>query len=857
MGLFDFKVKDGVLVRYAGKAEEVTVPDKVRVIGEAAFKGNERIRSVTIPEGVREIKKEAFFLAKNLEKIRFPSSLEVIGPSAFQACSSLREIRLPKALRTIGRDGFSHCRSLKEAEIPSGVKKVDAGAFYQCTSLVRCRFLDTTEIGALAFAGCGALEEYDMPEKYFTDRRWFTGVFGVNVPTPVREEKAGEGGAGDKDAASLMLQHRTRADLPLADKQYIFLHSAPADRARAQQLSDKILAFENGAGYAVWTAGSPRAVFRAENRAELSRMAVFIPVITENYLKMAQAEGTDASGRCLFSLEDFNREVAAVLPVFLLPGCEEKFNRLFGDLHGIDLSNFRLQMQLEAHLESLLGASDLSSSIRDRAFSRDLFLSYRKKDREQALSVMRRIHDTPEGKGAAIWFDDFLVPGEDFREQISDMLRQADAMILSVTPHVLEEGNYVKEIEYPDAKRKMNKTVIPVEASSTDPDLLKKDFPDIGTPVPADDAEALNEQLMKISGRKTGKTYGPLELYLLGMAFLTGFRVEKDTARGVGLLEAAASGDEEHACRHLGFLYLSGRGVDRDLPKTIRWYEKAYTIYKEKQNVEEIYDLLYGMDGLILLHKAEGNITRALEMGREFLSLLAAHPVPEDGPDAAKRKLWEARALVEGSDHHFDTEVSGARLSQVEADSKKALKILSGLYGEDADEAASLKGQAEYNLGGLYIKRQDEARAMAHFKNAEAYLKEVTENNPSKEYRKIYGGILGTLGLLQRQEAIRKSLKDPFHSIDLMRPAQATLGKAVVIERRLAKEAPTINNREGLAIALFNYSLVDVDKKDAEAHLTEALSIVTALVKETGDGSFDEFEREIRTLMKKKHIKAR
>ena len=858
MGLFDFKIRDGVLLKYAGKAANVIVPDKVRIIGEEAFKGNGWIRSVVLPEGIREIRREAFFMAQNLEKINFPSSLDTIWSAAFQGCSSLKDIRLPESLRSIGNDCFAYCRGLTEVEIPSGVREIYGGAFYKCTSLTRIRIPEGVKFHALVFSGCTAIEHFDIPETYLFDRSAFTGVFGLDVPMPERTEKkdAGASGTEQKDTGSFLLRHRTRADLPLTDKKYIFLHYASKDRAEAQKLADTILAFDSGAEYAVWFTDNAEAVFREKNFAELGQMAVFIPVITDNYLQMAEQFGTDGTGRCRFSMEAFNRDVVIVLPVFLNPGSEEGFNRLFGDLHGIELANMKLQMQLETHLESILGGSGLQTSIRDRAFSRDLFLSYRKKDREQALKVMKRIHDTPEGRGAAIWFDDFLVPGEDFREQISDMLRQADAMILSVTPNVLEEGNYVKVTEYPDAREKMKKTVIPVEVVATDSGQLQKDFPGLDSCIPADDTEALNNKLRTISGKQTGKTYGPLELYLLGMAFLTGFRVEKDTKRGIGLLEAAAAGSEEHACRHLGFLYLSGRGVDRDLSKTIRWYEQAYKIYKDKKNIEEIQDLLYGMDGLILLLRAQNEIPRSVEMSREFLTLLRENP-ETDAKNVETRKLWEARALVEVSDTHFDSQMTEKRWNQAREDAKKAMEILSSYSGGEEDEAAALRGSAEFHLGGLYLSAGDTERGMPHVHNAASVLEKVTERNPLQEYRKIYAGILGTLGLLQRQEAIQKSMRDPFHSIQLMQPAQMTLGKAVVTERALAAESPTINNREGLAIALFNLSLVDVEKDDARDHLIEARDIVQKLQEETRDGSFNDFEQEIRTLMKKKRVKDR
>lgn len=63
MGVFDFKInKDGLLWKYDGKASEVKIPAKARVIGEKAFLENMAIRSVIIPEGVEIIQRNAFFL---------------------------------------------------------------------------------------------------------------------------------------------------------------------------------------------------------------------------------------------------------------------------------------------------------------------------------------------------------------------------------------------------------------------------------------------------------------------------------------------------------------------------------------------------------------------------------------------------------------------------------------------------------------------------------------------------------------------------------------------------------------------------------------------------------------------------
>ena len=42
----DFVIEGNTLVAYRGDDEPVVIPEDVRVIGEGAFRGNERIRTV-------------------------------------------------------------------------------------------------------------------------------------------------------------------------------------------------------------------------------------------------------------------------------------------------------------------------------------------------------------------------------------------------------------------------------------------------------------------------------------------------------------------------------------------------------------------------------------------------------------------------------------------------------------------------------------------------------------------------------------------------------------------------------------------------------------------------------------------
>ena len=850
MGLFDFNTSGDRLNCYKGNAEKVVIPKRITCFGERAFVQNKTIKILSAPNGISYIANYCFTNAEKLEAVDIPSGLKTIGINAFWGCRNLRKFKFPDGFKKIDREAFCSCTGLEEVVFPDSLELIGSDAFKDCTNLRKVVIPEKAKISYGAFLNCNNITEIKAGSEYLTDKERFINVFGEGNLDLFRRIN---GISADRAACEdISLSYRTRADLPVNGKKHIFIHYAPQDRSDAWKLMNSILDYENGIDYALWYTDNPQTVFFEKNFEPLRQMAVFIPFVTDNYLNMARGCGLDASGLCRFSLQDFNLNVTTVLPVFAKKGLGSRFTGLFGPVHGINIS----AGMLEKHLKRLLGDDELSKTIEDNAFSKDLFLSYRKKDRDNAIAIMKNIHDTEEGRRIAIWFDDFLIPGEDYREQINDYLKGSDAVILSVTPNILEEGNYVRRVEYPDAKDKLSKKILPVEAVLTDPAELKIAFPGLDTLISISDLNALNDNLKSIQSGRKNRDYSPYDTYLLGMAFLIGLHVEKDIRRGVAFLEEAASGSEVNALVYLGFLYLTGRGVHRDLNKTSDYYMKAYEIYKSERKVKELYDLLYGMDGLILILGAIGKNNEALRIGKEFEQLFESVPA-QDEKEAEERKLWKARLLDERSDVYFEKKPSKARLNEAEAGAREMIDILSGYSGEDKDEAAALLGCANANLGKIYLHKGKLSEAQDAFEKAKDTLAKVVKESPAQEYRKIFAGILIDLGLLLREDAIQKSMSDPMHSIELMQPARNCFSRAEAIERNLVSEEPTINNREGLAIALFNYALTLPEKKDAAENMQEAYDIVRELQEETKDGSFDDFERDIKNVCKKRWIKLR
>ncbi len=195
-----------------------------------------------------------------------------------------------------------------------------------------------------------------------------------------------------------------------------------------------------------------------------------------------------------------------VLPLMMETGLDGLFTDRFGDLqylqpNNIDSTAIPFEERLEKYLNGVLVGDDLAERVRN-AFDAYIFLSYRKKDRAFAQQLMRMIHRSKSSRDIAIWYDEFLVPGENFNSAIRTALKKSKLFTLVVTPNLLEEGNYVMQYEYPEA-RAQGKDILPVEMKKTDLDILRCFYAEFPECIGLDDqdtwAELLATYLKKIA----------------------------------------------------------------------------------------------------------------------------------------------------------------------------------------------------------------------------------------------------------------------------------------------------------------------------------------------------------------------
>lgn len=270
-----------------------------------------------------------------------------------------------------------------------------------------------------------------------------------------------------------------------------------------------------------------------------------------------------------------------ILPLMMEPGLDNLYAEKFDELqylnpYSTDLTEISYEEKLKKYLESVLISDEMAKRIR-AAFDAYIFLSYRKKDRRYANELMRLIHTRPECRDVAIWYDEFLTPGESFRGNIEKILSSSKLFALLVTPNLLEEPggkpNFVMGEEYPTAYRS-GIDILPVEMEETDKEALAEKYQDIPLCVdPHDEAftARLLESISKIA--TTADKDDPMHNFLIGLAYTEGIDVEVDRDKGMQLIIDAADSGCLEAMRKLVDIYEVANPKNKD--KMIEWLSKA------------------------------------------------------------------------------------------------------------------------------------------------------------------------------------------------------------------------------------------------------------------------------------------
>jgi len=372
------------------------------------------------------------------------------------------------------------------------------------------------------------------------------------------------------------------------------------------------------------------AIFYTENMAEplpevyreadLGQMNLFVIPVTYNLLtKPNRAMDSD------FAFADSKQGSIPVLPLVMEDNLDEFFKARFGARQYLmpfasDRTAISYEKKLSRYLASVLLDDETVERVR-KAFDAYVFLSYRKKDRQFANELMHFIHKNPLYRDVAIWYDEFLTPGESFEKNIGAALENCNLFALLVTPNLINEKNYVRDVEYPMAKN-AGKPVIPAEMQKTDRKELEKQYDNLPDCVDAynddDLSKSISEALKKISLKANEND--PEHNFLIGMAYFSGIDVEINGEYAVELMTSAAEARLPEAMITLYAIYQSGERMKIDFDKSLYWAEKLYAYYSEKEG-KTSENALNWLNNVVFAQLSKGDFANAAPLAEKAYAL--------------------------------------------------------------------------------------------------------------------------------------------------------------------------------------------------------------------------------------------
>ena len=660
------------------------------------------------------------------------------------------------------------------------------------------------------------------------------------------------------------LKYRTRGNSSPQGKARVLFACHPGDHdTYFENISGQILSHQN---CAIWffdpeelqNSTSESAIEDVLQR--LSEMQLFVfPVTTKLLVNKSFARD---------SLIGFAKQNhIPILPVMMEKGLEDIYTARFGDIQFLDIRNsdptaVPFDKRLETYLSKVLVGDELAERVR-AAFDAYVFLSYRKKDRRYAQKLMRMIHGKPQYRDVAIWYDEYLVPGEDFNDAIRAALEKSEAFALVVTPSLLEDPNYVMEHEYPEA-RKSGKEIMAFEMSKTDRELLErfyKEIPECITDADVEQRESLFIEFLHREAFRESEN-DPVHNFLIGLAYLDGIDVEVDHEKAVALITGAAESGEAEAIEKLAGMYHEGKGVVRSYRTSMYWQEKLLEALRLKWNGDRS-------------RESNRELSTALwECGNEYLAMRKADIAAEryaEQLELAKEagndigliisygNLGDAAWVLEQPEEakaYYKKSLEIAEVVAEENETVNARRLLSGSYGKlgdiesklghpeaaktyyckslEIDIALADETETAVSLRDLSISYEslgDAERELGHPETAKTYYEKsleiyaaLADETETAESRSELSVCYGKLGDTERELGHPETAKTYYE-------------KSLETNIVLAEETETIDSRYDLSTSYSNLGDAECDLghvEAARAYYEKAHEVAEALAEETG-----------------------
>ena len=623
------------------------------------------------------------------------------------------------------------------------------------------------------------------------------------------------------------LKYKTRGDSSPSGKARVYFTCHPADFPLCfRRITDDILEQQN---CAVWYLEPEDEQDPAQHEADLEQMQLFVIPVTARFLtEPNRARQTD------FAYAAAHHK--PVLPVMMESGLSSVFNEVCGDLQAVeirtnDATATPYEERLASFLKSVLIGNEQEEKIR-QAFDTYIFLSYRKMDRAYAQNLMKLIHRNEFCRDIAIWYDEFLVPGESFNDAIRDALQKSPLFALAVTPSLLMknaegEDNYVMRTEYPMA-RDSGKIILPFELQPTDPEALKTHFPGIGEDsgrpcVSAENAKAVAWALKEAvdSIVFSEKEKDAAHTFFIGLAYLGGVDVEVDQERAAGLIRKAADEGLPEAMEKLVSMYRYGEAVSRDYAEAVRWQEKLagrrLSLYEGDRTDENGCAYVSALTGLANQLQEQRRMEEAKQACERIYEFCA--PLQDE-------KTWAQHAISWEYGKQGELNRLTGNYDAAQAYLKKNIEALRATLKEHPDNPQLMRslGVNLNRYGRICQTLKETEEAARAFSEALSLFEQMEAQESTLRTRRdtaVTLGLLGNCCYLMRNAGEAKKCYD--RMLEINRAAMAETGTPESI-----RDYAVSLNKQGLVRMLTN------DLQDAAAWYLKEVDVCRELKEKTG-----------------------
>lgn len=523
-----------------------------------------------------------------------------------------------------------------------------------------------------------------------------------------------------------------------------------------------------------------------------------------------------------------------VLPLMQEKGIKELFKRKCGDIQYLDKNDcdntaIAYDEKLEKYLFSVLVGSELANRVKD-AFDAHIFLSYRKNDRRYAKELMRLIHNNKFCRDIGFWYDEFLTPGENFNDEISEMIEKCEIFALTLSPSIAdpridEEGkqqeNYIVKYEYPLARR-LGRKVLPADFGEVEYKKLLK-YENLPKCVKVKNEEEFSSALRELLGNIASNSKDDLKKeFLIGLAYLDGIDVEVDNNRAIELISKAAEHNVLEAIEKLVVMYRTGKGVKIDYKIAIYWQKKLVECLKNNLSPNsDIKDILKVMSELWYLGDCWYDVfneDEARQAYEEMLSLGLEHKKANkkriDEEDKSKLMRYISIAYEKIGNMY---------------ERKQEYNIALGYYtyALRIKKANKKINHIQYLIDLLNCYKRIGIIYNKHYKYNEALKLFRKCVNISNNIFKETGGMVYSLLPILKIGVIYSGLASKTKKLRYFNSAEKVLNQGIAIAKRILDENKS-NDEAWEYMCHYNFSLaamkIDTDKK--ERYLLEALNCI-------------------------------